>query len=340
MSRLFPIHPEAKKRKEARLRQRLAFSSLLILIAFIVFVYVGVRFTGSWIVLGTPFQHVPWVAVLDGQSANMERTDFAVELLQQGKADSVIVLGRRVLRDRSFADFYLEDMQKQGSVDLSRIFLLRHDDNSTMEEAESLIPILKQRGIDTVLLVTSPQATRRAKRIFEKMSGKGIVFLTTVISDPYYDSRTWIHQRNSRKVWLKEWASYLVSFFDLAFIKPVEPISGKPYLLEPALSSVKTSADELAPIEELASSSQEGSSSSSIISSSSAALPEMEEKEKTKDTEAKPAETKKATEKAKDVKKSVDKKAEKKSEKKPEKEIAKKAKPSEDSKKSGKKNAK
>ncbi len=344
MSRLFPIHPEAKKRKEARLRQRLAFSFLFVLIVFIAIVYVGIRFTGGWLVFETPFQHATWVAVLDGQSANMERTDLALELLQQGRADSVIILGRRVFRERSFADFYLEDMQKQGSVDLSRVFLLRHDDNSTMEEAESLIPILKQRGVDSVLLITSPQATRRAKRIFEKMSGKGIVFLTTVISDPYYNSRTWIHHRNSRKVWLTEWASYLVSFFDLAFIKQVEPISGKPYLLEPALSTIKTSAEELVPIEVQASSSQDGSSSSSMISSSSVALPELEEKEPVKETEAKQAETKKATEKAKDTKKPVDKKSEKtsekKSDKKSEKDNAKKAKPSEDTKKVGKKDAK
>lgn len=305
------MHPEAKKRRLVLLRRRMSVFLVMVVVVLIILGYIGVRFSGKWLVLNQPFEHVDWAVVLDGQSADLERTDYAVDLLLAQKVDSVVVLGRRVFRDRSNADFYWEDMQRQGDVDMGRVLLLRHNDNSSIEEAGSIIPALKLRDADTVLLITRGAASRRVNRIFNHLSGGSPVFITTNLEDPYYNARTWIHHRESRKVWIKEWASYLASFVELVFMRPLEPIPGKPYPLERAAASRKVE-EILLPILNSSSMSSSSSvldsvdakSSSSAGSSSTQALPELDEDAKPAKTKAKtdPAQPGKTTEKKPDSK--------------------------------------
>lgn len=297
------------------LRRRLSLLFILSFIGLLLLAYIGIRFSGTWLIKSKTVDHVPWIAVLDGQSAGMERTDFAVKMLTSAQADSVVVLGKRVFRDRFNSDFYVEDMQRQGSLDLTRLFLIRHDDNSSMDEAYSLIPALKVRGVDSVLLLTSEAATRRVDKIFNRLAGGSPVFITMGIKDPLYNPRTWIHNRESRKIWLKEWASYLVSFYELAFVKPIVPIKDKPYPLDAAGSALKQE-EVLTPIEAVLSSSSalpSSSSEESVISSSSKAektekvVNESEKKpektEKIVDKKEKPKSSAATPEKKKDSKK-------------------------------------
>lgn len=280
------------------LRRRLSLLFLLSFIGLLLLAYIGIRFSGTWLIKSKTVDHVPWIAVLDGQSAGMERTDFAVKMLSSAQADSVVVLGKRVFRDRFNSDFYVEDMQRQGSLDLNSLFLIRHDDNSSMDEAYSLIPALKVRGVDSVLLLTSEAATRRVDKIFNRLAGGSPVFITMGIKDPLYNPRTWIHNRESRKIWLKEWASYLVSFYELAFVKPIVPIKDKPYPLDAAGSALKQE-EVLTPIEAVLSSSSSlpsSSSEESIVSSSSKAEKSADKKEVAKSSAA-------TSEKKKDPKK-------------------------------------
>lgn len=293
MSRLFPLHPEAKKHRIAMLRRRLSLLLILSFLGLLLLVYIGIRFSGTWLIKGRTVNHIPWVAVLDGQSAGMERTDFAVKLLTTGQADSVVVLGKRVFRDRFNSDFYIEDMQRQGSIDLTKLFLIRHDDNSSMDEAYSLIPALKVRGVDSVLLLTSEAATRRVDKIFNRLAGGSPVFITMGIKDPLYNPRTWIHNRESRKIWIKEWASYLVSFYELAFVKPIVPIKDKPYPLDVAASALKQEevltpiAAELSSSSAISSSSSEESSASSSSKAEKVSEKKPEKSEKTVDKKEK-----------------------------------------------------
>jgi len=161
------------------------------------------------------FDHVTWVAVLDGQSADLERSDYAAALMAQGRADSVLILGRRCLRDRSNAEFYVDDFMKLGKFDSSAVFIVPHDDPSTIGEAYTIIPWLKAHKADTVLLITTAAATHRVKRIFTKLSGDAPVFLTTDIQNFRYNADSWYTNRESRKNWLREWAALFASYVDL-----------------------------------------------------------------------------------------------------------------------------
>lgn len=188
-----------------------------IIVACFVILYMAVEKSGKWLVVNDEFEHANWAVILDGQSADLERNDFVADLVSQGKVDSVLILGRRVYRDRSNADFYAEDFMRLGKFDSSAVFVVHHDDPSTLGEACTIIPWLKKRKADTVLIVTAAPATRRAKRIFEKLSGDSPVYVTADIAyNRQYIADAWLFNREFRKSWLREWLAYANSFIDLA----------------------------------------------------------------------------------------------------------------------------
>ena len=188
-----------------------AAAAVLLVIAF----YLIMTQSGHWLIDDDEFEHVKWAVVLDGQSADMERTDLAAELMASGKVDSVLILGRRILRNRSNAELYLEDFMRLGDFDSNAVYIARHDDPSTIGEAYTIIPWLKKRKIDTVLILTGASSTYRVKRIFSKLSGDTPVYLTKDVHHYFYNADSWYTNRESRKEWLRGWAALAVSYIDL-----------------------------------------------------------------------------------------------------------------------------
>ena len=215
MSRIFkPISDIRKEKRRAKILTRTRI--VVVVVLCILLFYVLVSYSGHWLVRDDSFEHVNWVVVLDGQSGDLERSDYAAKLVREGKADSVLILGRRVFRDKNNADFYAEDMEEVGGVDPSRIYIYRHDDPSTIEEAVSVIPWFKRRAPkDTVLLLTAAPATRRAAFLFNTLSGGHPAFITVDLHDWRYNAKTWIFEREARKNWLREWAAILNAKWDL-----------------------------------------------------------------------------------------------------------------------------
>lgn len=204
------------KDRSIRKNRKKLFGILAIAFIFLVVVfYVTVAKSGYWLVQNDEFTHVKWAVLLDGQTADLERDDFAAKLMSEGKIDSIVILGRRVYRDKSNADFYAEDFMRLGMFDSSAVFLARHDDPSTISEAYTIIPWLKNRKADTVLLLTSAAATHRVANLFKELAGERPVFLTADIHHYLYDANTWYINRESRKSWLREWAALLYSKFEL-----------------------------------------------------------------------------------------------------------------------------
>ena len=188
-----------------------AAAAVFLVIAF----YLIMTQSGHWLIADDEFEHVKWAIVLDGQSADMERTDLAAELMASGKVDSVLILGRRILHNRSNAELYLEDFMRLGDFDSNAVYIARHDDPSTIGEAYTIIPWLKKHKIDTVLILTGASSTYRVKRIFTKLSGDTPVYLTKDVHHYFYNPDSWYTNRESRKEWLRGWAALAASYIDL-----------------------------------------------------------------------------------------------------------------------------
>lgn len=203
--------------------------TLLVLLFIAILTYIIFEKSGHWLVDDNEFEHVKWVAVLDGQSADLERSDYAANLLREGKADSVLLLGRRVYRNRSNSEYYAEDFMKLGAFDSNAVFLVPHNDPSTISEAYSLVPWLKKHNADTVLLLTSAASTYRVKRIFQKLSGNSPVYITKDIHHITYNPSNWYSNRESRKDWIRGWAALFVSYFDLFNTDTLEAVDSSYY---------------------------------------------------------------------------------------------------------------
>lgn len=202
------------KKQIQQKRVLLSALSLVAIFAVIAF-YLIMTQSGHWLVDDDEFDHVNWVVVLDGQSADMERNEFAAEMMASGKADSALILGRRVLRNKTNAEFYLDDFMKLGNFDSNAVFIARHDDPSTIGEAYTIIPWLKKHNADTVLLLTGAASTYRVKNIFKTLSGDRPVYVTKDVHHYQYNADSWYTSRESRKEWLRGWAALLVSYIDL-----------------------------------------------------------------------------------------------------------------------------
>lgn len=195
--------------------RKLFIAITVLFILMVIAIYVIITQSGRWIVEDDKFDHVKWAVILDGQTADLERNEFTANLMAQGKIDSVVILGRRVYRNRSNAEFYAEDFMTLGHFDSNAVFIARHDDPSTISEAFTIIPWLKSRNADTVLLVTASQASKRAATLFRKLSGDKPVYLTANIRHHEFNPDSWFFGRESRKFWLREWAAYVYAYFDL-----------------------------------------------------------------------------------------------------------------------------
>ena len=202
---------------------------MLVLLVVAIVTYVIFEKSGHWLVQDDEFSHVKWVAILDGQTADLERSDYAANLINEGKADSVLILGRRVYRDRSNSEYYAEDFMKLGKFDSNAVFLVPHNDPSTISEAFSLIPWLKKHNADTVLLLTGAASTYRVKRIFQKLSGNSPVYLTKDIHHVTYNPSCWYSNRESRKDWLRGWAALAASYVDLFNTDTLEAVDSSYY---------------------------------------------------------------------------------------------------------------
>ena len=246
MSRIFkPISDIRKEKRHMKIvtRARIGVAVVLLILLF----YVLISYSGHWLVKDDSFDHVNWVVVLDGQSGDLERSDYAARLVREGMADSVLILGRRVFRDKNNADFYAEDMEEVGGVDPSRIYIYRHDDPSTIEEAVSVIPWFKRRAPkDTVLLLTAAPATRRAALLFNTLSGGHPTFITVDQHDWRYNAKTWIFEREARKNWLREWAAILNAKWDLLGVDTLE-VSDRPVRFPEPWENVASSKANVTP---------------------------------------------------------------------------------------------
>ena len=202
-------------KKQIQKKKILFSAAALVGVFLVVAFYLIMTQSGHWLVQDDEFDHVKWVVILDGQSADMERNDYVAELFANGKADSVLMLGRRIFRNKFNTEFYLDDFMRQGDFDSNTVFIARHDDPSSISEAYTIIPWLKKHHADTVLLITGASSTYRVKNIFETLSGESPVYLTKDIHHYFYNSDSWFTNRELIKEWIRGWLALAGSYVDL-----------------------------------------------------------------------------------------------------------------------------
>jgi uncharacterized SAM-binding protein YcdF (DUF218 family) len=128
----------------------------------------------------------------------------AAELVKEGYVPDVLVSGPQVLYGLYECDVEISFAVRHGYPESWFIRAPNHA-LSTRDEAASVLPDLRRRGVHRFLLVTSDYHSARAGRIFRKMGRDFDIRLVTA-PDEYFHADDWWRNREGQKTFFFEWS--------------------------------------------------------------------------------------------------------------------------------------
>ena len=120
-----------------------------------------------------PAAHADAIVVLGDDNFYADRATHAAELFRQGVAPEVVASGRRLRPDCGHRELMEHDLIERG-VPKEKIVRFTQDDDNTMEEAEAVAKLAKDRHWKSLVIVTSNYHTRRVRFIYGKVMPTGI----------------------------------------------------------------------------------------------------------------------------------------------------------------------
>ncbi len=149
--------------------------NLIVLVSFVIFcavLYLArhpiLRFTGEWWIIEDQLEKADVLIVLSDDNFYADRATRAAELFREGKAPVIVASGRRLRPGAGIAELMEHDLVERG-VPKDKIVRFAHDGESTLEEAEALARLAKERKWRSAIVVTSNYHTRRARYIFQRV---------------------------------------------------------------------------------------------------------------------------------------------------------------------------
>ena len=190
---------------------------LLCIVVFCIFLYLVrhpiFRFVAeSWIVEDT-LDKADALIVLSDDNFYADRATRAAELFREGKAPLIVASGRRLRPSAGIAELMEHDLVERG-VPRDKILRFTHDADSTQEEAEALVKLVKTRKWHKTIIVTSNYHTRRARYIFNRVFPQDIEVRVASARDGDFDPQRWWEKRESIKDLMKEFAGMVVAIWE------------------------------------------------------------------------------------------------------------------------------
>jgi uncharacterized SAM-binding protein YcdF (DUF218 family) len=192
--------------------------ALLFVVVLCVVVYVArhpiLRFAAeSWIV-NEPTAHADAILVLGDDNFYGDRATEAAQLFRQGVAPVVVASGRRLRPSAGVSELLEHDLIERG-VPKEKVLRFPQDADNTREEAIALRGLAKERGWNSVLVVTSNYHTRRVRYIFQKVFPSGVQVSVASARDGDFDPEHWWERRKSVKKLLGELVGMVAAVWEL-----------------------------------------------------------------------------------------------------------------------------
>ena len=195
--------------------------NLIILLCFVVFcavLYLArgpiLRFTAEAWIIEDPLGKADALIVLSDDNFYADRATRAAELFREGKAPLIVASGRRLRPNAGIAELMEHDLIERG-VPKEKIVRLPQDADSTREEAEAVLRLVKERKWHSVILVTSNYHTRRARYIFRRVFPQGIEVSVASARDGDFDPQHWWEKRKSTKELTGEFTGMVVALWEM-----------------------------------------------------------------------------------------------------------------------------
>ena len=226
-------HGHSNSGELGRIFLNLIILLFLVILCFLLYLVRGplLRFMAeSWIIEDT-LDKADALIVLGDDNFYADRVTRGAQLFREGKAPVVVASGRRLRPNAGIAELMEHDLVERG-VPRDKIVRFSHDGDSTLEEAQSLVRIVKERKWRSVIVVTSNFHTRRARYIFQRVFPQGMEVRVASARDGDFDPEHWWEKRKSIKELTKEFAGMVVAVWELhgkseTFEKTQSVVEGK-----------------------------------------------------------------------------------------------------------------
>lgn len=201
----------------------LRFVGLLVLLAVITSVILGFRGAGRWLIREDPLARADVIVVLSGSMPY--RAEEAAGIFRMGYAPTVWLtradspaseleeMGIRYIGDEE----YNREVLIHGGVPHQAIRVLPDTIIDTLQEVDEIASEARREGKTSVLIVTSPEHTRRVKTIWHKRIGENPKLLVRAApQDPFDKDHWWRNTRDTFSVarefmgLMNAWTGFLV----------------------------------------------------------------------------------------------------------------------------------
>lgn len=191
---------------------------LLCIVIFCTFLYLVrhpiFRFVAEAWIVEDPLDKSDVLIVLSDDNFYGDRATRAAELFREGKAPVIVASGRRLRPNAGIAQLMEHDLVERG-VPRDKILRFTHDADSTKEEAEELVKLVKTKKWRKTIVVTSNYHTRRARYIFRRVFPQDIEVRVASARDGDFDPQQWWEKRKSTKELMQEVAGMVVALWEL-----------------------------------------------------------------------------------------------------------------------------
>ena len=196
--------------------------TLIVLVSFVIFcavLYLArhpiLRFMAESWIIEDQLDKADVLIVLSDDNFYADRATRAAVLFREGKAPVIVASGRRLRPSAGIAELMEHDLVERG-VPKDKIVRFPHDGESTLEEAEALARLSKERKWHSAIVVTSNYHTRRARYIFQRVFPQGVKVRIASARDGNFDPERWWEKRRSTKELTSEFAGMVVAIWELS----------------------------------------------------------------------------------------------------------------------------
>ena len=167
----------------------------------IVAVLVGI---GHWLDVTDPLAKADAIVAISGDTG--ARAETAIALWKQGYAPLLIFSGGSSDPESVASAELMKRIAVAAGVPTDAI-AVEGASATTEENAKRVAELMKERGLGTAILVTSPYHQRRAAMLFEREFGRAeLTFRNHPAEDPDWDPNLWWTSDPSRRLTLLELA--------------------------------------------------------------------------------------------------------------------------------------
>jgi len=196
-----------RHRSGPRLRSRWPLTAAIALAVGLIVRFLALPALPDWLAARDEPLASDLAIALGGESSG-SREAGAAQLWRTRRVRAVLCSGRALLWHVNEADAMAAHVRALG-VPEDRIFRSRAGE-STAEEAAHILPIVRARGVRSVLLVTSLTHSRRARALFRRAwRGTGIRVLSCPVDSPSFRRDHWWARVRDRHVILVELLSWI-----------------------------------------------------------------------------------------------------------------------------------